>query len=832
MSEISAYKYINKQLFLFPMLGVLCSTPVVYAQDSDVAVKQAKKSKYQLEEVLVQAQRRSQSVNDVPIAVTALSGDQIQNKGISDTRDLHGFVPGLIVSRSAQGAPVYTLRGVGFNDASAFATPTTAVYIDEVNMPYSIMTKGAIMDIRQLEVLKGPQGTMFGRSTTGGAINYYANLPGEEFEAGFNATYSRFETYDVDAYLGGPITENLGYRIAARVLESKEGWQYSNIDKIEGREPRTLGVKDQTAFRGTLVWDMSDEVSWTAAYTEWTDNGDAQAGQPIALIPQSAFANPENLPGSDVLLTETETNNYPLVPQNTNNNRVAEWCTGHESCVDQNGVPLDFGVNEKFQQGSIKVRWDWSPKMTANFLASYAKFTSDDSQFPQGAYYKRHAEVATDIVMEVVDLEFRVSGVNDAETINWLVGIHSTPMDDTESVLQIYQSGDGTVILSIPGFNQTAVFGTDYFSPADTEFNSIAPYANMDWQFSEEFSLTLGVRYTEEERSYSGCSGAREEGNAINLVFQALAARRALETGNQPGVLEPNSGDSENCFSVSEEGDIGPYVETIEENSLSVRSVINWMPNDEYMFYGSLTRGFKSGSFPVFQTADHRQLKAVTQERVDAFELGAKLDFFDNMFHINMAGFYYLYKDKQLLSRFFDEVYGALPALTNAPKSEVKGFEFDITTSPIEGLFFTAAAAYVVAEVTDFKDAYSTSGEQIDLSGAPFNYTPNLTYTLTAEYVMPVFGSYEMGAGLDHTYTGSTNSTLEEHPVYHHRAYDITNARIRFGADDQSWNVSLWGRNIMNSFITNSVDSAVGDFKFRFTGMPQTYGISFNYKYF
>lgn len=827
--------YKNKQLFglCAVTFGLFLSAPVFGQEAASKAEAEAtKKSKYAIEEVIVQAQRRAQSVNEVPIAVAAFSGEQLQAKGITDTRDLHGFVPGLIVSRSAQGAPVYTLRGVGFNDASAFATPTTAVYIDEVNMPYSIMSKGAIFDIKQLEVLKGPQGTLFGRSTTGGAINYYANTPSETLEAGITAGYSRFSTKDVEGYVGGPITDNLGYRLAGRVIKSSEGWQYSNIDKIEGREPRTLGIVDRWSFRGTLQFEPRDDLSFTLTASQWSDNGDAQAGQPVALIPQSAFANPNNLPGSDILLTETDVGDYPLVPQGTHDNRVAEWCTGDPSCVDKDGNPLDFSVDELFEQYAIKAHWDVNDRMTAHFLASLTRFTSDDSQFPQGAYNERHAEVATDIEMEVIDIEFRLSGTNEEGDIDWLVGLHTTPKDDTESLLQIYQAGNGTVILSLPGLDQTAVFGTEYFSPADTEYQSIAPYANVEWQFADEFKLTLGARYTEEERSYSGCSGAYEQGNAINLVFQALALRRALETGNAPGILTPNDGTPENCFSVSETGEIGPYIETIKEDSLSMRAVLDWTPNDDYLFYTSLTRGFKSGSFPVFQTADHRQLKGVTQEQVDAFEVGAKLDFFDRALHLNMAGFYYLYEDKQLLSRFFDEVYGALPGLANAPESEVKGVEFDLTTSPMENLFVTAAAAYIEAEVTDYPDGRNTAGDLTDFAGAPFNYTPNLTYTVSSQYIVPAWNEYEFTFGADYTYTGEANSTLEEHPSYKHRAYGVANARVGFGRADQVWTVTAWGRNINNAFITNSVDSAVGDFKFRFTGMPQTYGLTVKYSYF
>ena len=127
-----------------------------------------------LEEVVVTAQRREQNLNDVPIAVTALNGEQLDTLGVTDTRDLNIVVPGFSASNGGYGTPVYTLRGVGFPDSTYFASPTTGVYIDEVSMPYSIMSKGPNLDVQRVEVLKGPQGTLYGRSTTGGAINYIA----------------------------------------------------------------------------------------------------------------------------------------------------------------------------------------------------------------------------------------------------------------------------------------------------------------------------------------------------------------------------------------------------------------------------------------------------------------------------------------------------------------------------------------------------------------------------------------------------------------------------------------------------------------------------------
>ena len=127
-----------------------------------------------IEEIVVTAQKREESINDVPIAISAYTGEQIRDLGITDTRDLSALIPGFSHSDSGLSNPIFTLRGVGFNDASRTASSTVGIYMDEVNLPYSYLSKGPSLDVERLEVLKGPQGTLYGRNTTGGAVNYIA----------------------------------------------------------------------------------------------------------------------------------------------------------------------------------------------------------------------------------------------------------------------------------------------------------------------------------------------------------------------------------------------------------------------------------------------------------------------------------------------------------------------------------------------------------------------------------------------------------------------------------------------------------------------------------
>jgi len=805
---------------LFASFGLSYAGGVLAQSEEGGGSKRA--SSRMLEEVVVVAQRREQSINDVPIAVSALSGEKMKSLGIVNPKDLNTVVPGFTSSDGGYGTPVYTLRGVGFNDNSHFATPAVAVYLNEINMPYSIMSKGPNFDMARLEVLKGPQGTLFGRSSTGGAINFIANTPSEEFEAGFTTSYGRFETVDVEGYVSGPVSDSLRYRVSGRTIQSGEGWQHSVTD-----DSRTIGEKHLTGLRGIFDLDASEDLTFQLILNGWEDTSDAQAGQPTTFLPNNPFANDGFIPGSTAALSSEKVRNYPFIP-NTEDPQAAEWCKGDPSCTDINGDPLDFTVNDSLMQAALKSKWMLGDRMEANFLASITKYESDDSQFPTGAQPEKHSELQVTMDMTVIDLEARLSGNSESEDVHWLLGFHTTPKDSAEQLLMINYGESASVLfpvnLPLIGDLGISAFGQYFPSPGETEYTSMAPYFNMDWQFSEEFKVTVGARYTEEEREYSGCSEA-EAGNPIFLVFEAYARLRNPLTTQGAPILEGG------CLTVSPEGNIGRHEETLKEDSFSYRVVLDWAPNDDWLFYLSQSRGFKSGSFPINSASDTRQLAGVRQEQVDASEIGAKMDFLDGTFHVNTAAFYYAYIDKQLLSRYDDPVFGPLPALANAPKSAVQGVEMDFNIIPIDGLYLSGAIAYIETEIKEFI-GFDVEGNQADFAGNEFNFSPNLTYSLLADYSIPIGDDYEVGIAMDYSYKGETNSSLDNDPRFAHNDFAFTNARLRFGRADGNWTLTAWGKNITNEYAIDSVSPSVGDVKYRYALMPATYGLSFDYKYF
>src|SRR5437867_1509458 len=175
-------------------------------------------------ELVVTAQKREENIQDVGMSIQAASGDKLQQLGIHDTSDLQKIVPGFQSTPTYYGTYVFTIRGVGFQDTSLAGSPTVSVYQDESPLPFSALTNGATLDLQRVEVLKGPQGTLFGENATGGAINYIANKPTDNLETGVDASYGRFNDTDVSGFVSGPVAKGLDLRLAGRINESG-AWQ-------------------------------------------------------------------------------------------------------------------------------------------------------------------------------------------------------------------------------------------------------------------------------------------------------------------------------------------------------------------------------------------------------------------------------------------------------------------------------------------------------------------------------------------------------------------------------------------------------------------------------
>ena len=235
-------------------LGVFGASGSAVAQTTDAPEKEAA-SAVDGDPIVVTAQKRSQSVDDVGMSIQAFTGDTLRDSGVASASDLTQIVAGFNFSRSNANTPIYTLRGVGFQTPNLSSTSPVGIYVDEVAYAFPYMGNGPLFDIERVEVLKGPQGTLYGRNTTGGLVNFITTKPGNFLEAKLRAEAGNYETYNIEGFVNLPLSDTLAVRLAGRAENRDRGWQRSRT-----RDER-LGKVDRTGLRGTLAWEPTSALT-------------------------------------------------------------------------------------------------------------------------------------------------------------------------------------------------------------------------------------------------------------------------------------------------------------------------------------------------------------------------------------------------------------------------------------------------------------------------------------------------------------------------------------------------------------------------------------------
>jgi iron complex outermembrane recepter protein len=764
-----------------------------------------------IEEIVVTAQKRAQNIDDVPIAISAFDSNMLVDLGVTDTRDLMRLVPGLNANESGRNTTLFTLRGVGFTDTTYTATNTVGSYIDEVNLPYSIMTRGANLDVERVEVLKGPQGTLYGRNTTGGLINYIAKRPTDHLELGTTTSLSRFWTLESENFASGPILSTLKGRFAFKTVQGFEGWQISQT-----RPDDTLGEQDKWSGRVTLDWDPLENLVFQVRVEGWRDHSDPQAPQIVGIIPGNPFIGELGL--------APEIAAYPLIPQKGADPRIADW--------PETG-PFPGTLQDQFLMQSVKMIWDVTETGTLTAIASHLRMDSDGSPQLQG-FHITETDLVTTANIDTFAAELRYSDKLWDDRISWMLGVNASHDDATE-LERAFTENAGALFanIQIPSGGNPITDLVDLRGRPKIDQQAI--FLNTDTAITDTLSLNLGVRYTRNQEDFKFCATEpvdanqnRPEAFGLSQVFTILSAQAAAtylaETGmpGQPSIVV--KGD---CFSLGEDGNNDPFVDELDEDNVSGRGALSWAPTDDYLLFASVSRGFKAGGFPVLNPARKAQLVPVTQEELLAYELGSKLSFFERRLHVNLTGFYYDYTDKQLLTKTLDDVFGPLPILQNAPESHVYGIELDFQTTPYEGLYLAFAGSYIKTEIDEFVGRNSEGNVQ-DFAGKEFNYAPELQLSFVGDYTRPVTDVIDAGISIDYYKSSDTNGAIDGNPLLQMNGYHLLGGRLHVGKNDGKLVGSIFARNITNALAnvgTNSWSEAVT----RAVAKPLWYGVSVSY---
>ena len=465
---------------------------------------------------MVTAQKRAQSANDVGITINAFTGDQLQDLGVITAEDIAAMTPGLTVNETAAtGVPLYTIRGVGFQDYSTAASSTVGIYFDEIAMPYTVMTRGLVFDTARVEVLKGPQGDLYGRNTTAGQINFISNKPSQEFEAGIIASYGRYDVLEVEGFVSGG-SEFVQGRLAAKTTQSNDGWQESTTRNDE------LGEKDATAVRGILNFDFTDALSLQLIGHYVTDESENRANTPYdgSLAGVAEFANPYT-PLEDYRLPDGS--NFGETPPwySTDDNVAADWTNSYTSPVT--GRTFDLRPQRDNELKGFSARLDWEiGDVVLTSVTGYNEFEREESNDWDGGFYNDSSNINT-TDLEVFSQELRLSGATD--TLDWIVGLYYST-DEMDEYYHYFMSdsvfGLGSIPWGVGLFAGTPILELD--TKYEQETTSQAVFAHVEWQFSESWRLTLGARYTEEERDWEGCTFVADDNSLAGFLNAQFGA--------------------------------------------------------------------------------------------------------------------------------------------------------------------------------------------------------------------------------------------------------------------------------------------------------------------
>ncbi|MFW6093817.1 MAG: TonB-dependent receptor [Pseudomonadota bacterium] len=740
-----------------------------------------------LEEVVVTAQKISQNINDIGMSIDAASGEKLQALGVTDTADLVKIVPGFNFTETLYGSPVYSIRGVGYVETTLSAGPTVSVYSDEVPIPFTSETKGTTLDVRRVEVLKGPQGTLYGQNSTGGAINYIPNKPTDELDAGFNASYGRFDTRDVEGFVSGAVTDTLRGRLAVRSTHS-DGWQESYTRDDE------LGAQDFFNARLTLEWDPTDRLRTRLTLSGWHDQSESTAPQFFDVVPRSE---------TGVVDLDPDYVNYPRSPRNP---RDADWNPEEEHERDN-----------RFYMASLRADYDLTPDLTLTSLSAYQKFHREQPLEGDGTAFQNYY---SDQMGEIDTWyqELRLTGSIDGRG-NWIVGANYEQDSTFDQFHQYYGDATSAYVLG--------VYGPDSVPETHQDIETWAVFANAEYPVLEDVTLQAGVRYTDAERDFKGCSRDGNDPSNPGWGGQSEAIQAGLVAAGVKDSVTPIPPGGCATLNVDQNFDPAFAYKTLEEDNVSWRLNANWNVAPETLLYANVSQGYKAGSFPTLAVAQSSQFQPATQEKLLAYETGFKATLFDGSLQWNGAGFYYDYEDKQILGDILDPVFGPLPALVNVPESHVVGFETSMNWSPVEGLTINPSVSYQKSEVDGEFENFNSFGEVEDFSGEAFPVAPKVQADLDVRYQWSLTNDMQAFVGAHANYQDDTYAFFGEDPDLKIDSYTLVD--LRAGVQRGPWEVSAWGRNVTDEYYWNNVSYAA-DSMVRFTGMPATYGLSVNYR--
>lgn len=561
------------------------TSAVILGSASGLVFSQESNNSLALEEVVVTAQKRSQSIQDIGISISSFDANSLKELKVEHAADVANYVSNVQV-QTGFGQPYFAVRGLGINEFSGNTDSPVAIHMDDVYLSKAAQATMASFDIERIEVLKGPQGTLFGRNTTGGSVNIITNKPSQDFSAGLDVTAANYQRVDLDGHINGAITETVSGRFSFTRKKNSEGIVRNTFNNDR------IGGADSWAARAQLLWEPSDTTQVLFSYTATQDDsqplpyGHRGAIDPLTGTVCSAYADgslTSSTPGCSNFLGFQDTDNDPFTVNTNKPNQLKN--------------EGDLAV--------LKIEQDVGGLLLTS-VTGYSTFTRDHFE-DTAATPSRYAEINWYNDIEEFTQEIRLNSDSDGD-LNWVAGLY-------------YQYDEVEVVNSLASVDLLGLFRSAEYTQ---KTEAAAIFGQFDYAVSDDLEFILGLRYSRENKELEG---------------------RALL---QPGSIEPLAPKSRLTSPNVVLVDTGGNPAEIDDSDISWKLGVNYHPNEETLTYASITKGFKSGGFEGGFPSPGSGFNAFDAEEITAYDVGVKTYLLDRTLSINAAAFHYDYKNAQV----------------------------------------------------------------------------------------------------------------------------------------------------------------------------------------
>jgi len=745
-----------------------------------------------LEEIVVTAQKREQSLRDVPISVNVMTGDKINEAGINNIENLSAFVPNLIMSETGIGNNIY-IRGIG-SGINPGVEQSSAMFVDGIHYGRGQLYRAPLFDIARVEVLRGPQSILFGKNAISGAISVLTAQPTNEFEGSVSVLYEPdHNEQEYSLVLSGPFGESFAGRLAVRKRDM-DG--YISNPFLSADEPN----RDELTIRGTLRWDVTDRFDATLKYER---NEFDITGRQIEII-----------------------DDVPLVPGGLPYSQIQVGLFGQDPTalnVSQDYVRssnADFSNNEA-DNFTLTLNYDFANDVRLTAISGYLEY-----EFAELCDCDFSSAVVLEAPLfeeyEQFSQELRLISPG-GDKVDWIVGAFFQSNDQSSPDVTSFPSNSIVgpaleFVFGLPPGTGALFNGTGATRSFTQETDSWSVFGQITWNMSDIFRLNLGLRYTDEQKDGARSIILAEEFGGPPITPTSDPLRWGTATALYAAALQ---------VQVAGHDLSGSRNDTSTDFSV----VAQWDVSDDVMLYGSVASGFKAGGFDTRSnktpTASSFSIPGVIapgtltdgtfefkDETALSYEAGAKMRLAGGRADLNLAAFFTEYDDLQISQ--FDGGVGF--NVGNAAKADIKGLELDGRWQFSDKFGMYGSLALLDFEFTKWDEGVCYVGEPTQnpngtcsRTGATNQYVADYSGTIGLDFYTPVSSAMQFRASLDITFTDDYFTAQNNDPLTIQDAYAKVNLRLALAGQDGKWELAVLGRNLTDEVVvpyTNPVPLA------------------------